>query len=338
MVGDAGFKEPGLAFGAAAHSSRLTCVQAGVTRANQRARVGNLESCPTLYLDGFAGNRWESSQLSAHRRPGLCEFETPNLPGHLARWLILARKLLRRRLHARVICSQQCTQAFGATVLWIDRQCMLRRLACDQYSHSNLVFTLYGPISRNNSLIHLSPRLTALFGAARASGLMEASPLTRQPPPEAFTPKIVELYSSLFKVGPSPPPLPHLASDASSRDLMACRGKRSRYTRSVAATGGASADPGRHLRTMKMETSQTASGPSSSSCDPTARPCEGCSTTCPRPMRCCSRAGPGASSAEPSRPSRRAKASRRCMPWMYASLGDEPRWQACPADGHDPRP
>ncbi|KAM4059271.1 UPF0588 membrane protein C20F10.02c [Hirsutella rhossiliensis] len=28
---------------------------------------------------------------------------------------------------------------------------------------------------------------------------MEASPLTRQPPPEVFTPKIVELYSSLFK-------------------------------------------------------------------------------------------------------------------------------------------
>ncbi|KAF4507082.1 hypothetical protein G6O67_005757 [Ophiocordyceps sinensis] len=29
---------------------------------------------------------------------------------------------------------------------------------------------------------------------------MEASPLTRQPPPEVFTPKIVELYSSLFKL------------------------------------------------------------------------------------------------------------------------------------------
>ncbi|KAK8920527.1 UPF0588 membrane protein [Metarhizium anisopliae] len=28
---------------------------------------------------------------------------------------------------------------------------------------------------------------------------MEASPLTRQPPPEVFTPKIVELYSALFK-------------------------------------------------------------------------------------------------------------------------------------------
>jgi hypothetical protein len=30
---------------------------------------------------------------------------------------------------------------------------------------------------------------------------MEASPLTRQPPPEVFTPKIIQLYDSLFKVG-----------------------------------------------------------------------------------------------------------------------------------------
>ena len=29
---------------------------------------------------------------------------------------------------------------------------------------------------------------------------MEASPLTRQPPPEVFTPKIVQLYSALLKV------------------------------------------------------------------------------------------------------------------------------------------
>jgi hypothetical protein len=30
---------------------------------------------------------------------------------------------------------------------------------------------------------------------------MEASPLTRQPQPEVFTPKIIQLYDSLFKVG-----------------------------------------------------------------------------------------------------------------------------------------
>lgn len=30
---------------------------------------------------------------------------------------------------------------------------------------------------------------------------MEASPLTRQPPPEVFTPKILELYAALFQVG-----------------------------------------------------------------------------------------------------------------------------------------
>jgi len=29
---------------------------------------------------------------------------------------------------------------------------------------------------------------------------MEASPLTRQPPPEVFQPKIVQLYEQLFKV------------------------------------------------------------------------------------------------------------------------------------------
>ena len=29
---------------------------------------------------------------------------------------------------------------------------------------------------------------------------MEASPLTRQPQPEVFVPKIIELYDSLFKV------------------------------------------------------------------------------------------------------------------------------------------
>lgn len=29
---------------------------------------------------------------------------------------------------------------------------------------------------------------------------MEASPLTRQPQPEVFTPKIIHLYDSLFKV------------------------------------------------------------------------------------------------------------------------------------------
>jgi hypothetical protein len=29
---------------------------------------------------------------------------------------------------------------------------------------------------------------------------MEASPLTRQPPPEVFTPKIFQLYEALFKV------------------------------------------------------------------------------------------------------------------------------------------
>lgn len=34
---------------------------------------------------------------------------------------------------------------------------------------------------------------------------MEASPLTRQPQPEVFVPKIVELYSTLFKVCPAPP-------------------------------------------------------------------------------------------------------------------------------------
>jgi hypothetical protein len=30
---------------------------------------------------------------------------------------------------------------------------------------------------------------------------MEASPLTRQPQPEVFQPKIVVLYEALFKVG-----------------------------------------------------------------------------------------------------------------------------------------
>lgn len=34
---------------------------------------------------------------------------------------------------------------------------------------------------------------------------MEASPLTRQPQPEVFVPKIIELYSVLFKVRPQPP-------------------------------------------------------------------------------------------------------------------------------------
>ncbi|KJZ72009.1 hypothetical protein HIM_08570 [Hirsutella minnesotensis 3608] len=43
-------------------------------------------------------------------------------------------------------------------------------------------------------------RVTALgSGVSRPLQLMEASPLTRQPPPEVFTPKIVELYSSLLK-------------------------------------------------------------------------------------------------------------------------------------------
>lgn len=36
---------------------------------------------------------------------------------------------------------------------------------------------------------------------------MEASPLTRQLPPEVFTPKIIQLYDSLFKVSSQLPAL-----------------------------------------------------------------------------------------------------------------------------------
>ncbi|KAK1975438.1 hypothetical protein LZ30DRAFT_754117 [Colletotrichum cereale] len=49
---------------------------------------------------------------------------------------------------------------------------------------------------------------------------MEASPLTRQSPPDVFKPKIVELYESLFKVRKPPPPLatPALPTNASPDD------------------------------------------------------------------------------------------------------------------------
>lgn len=47
---------------------------------------------------------------------------------------------------------------------------------------------------------------------------MEASPLTRQPPPEVFKPKIVQLYESLFKVGSASFP-PHARTHARTKTL-----------------------------------------------------------------------------------------------------------------------
>ncbi|KND94530.1 membrane protein [Tolypocladium ophioglossoides CBS 100239] len=52
---------------------------------------------------------------------------------------------------------------------------------------------------------------------------MEASPLTRQPPPEVFTPKIVQLYSSLFKVClPQPDSAPARGPALPARRLILC--------------------------------------------------------------------------------------------------------------------
>ena len=44
------------------------------------------------------------------------------------------------------------------------------------------------------------PPLTLSQLVTFSSPPMEASPLTRQPQPEVFTPKIIQLYDSLFKV------------------------------------------------------------------------------------------------------------------------------------------
>jgi hypothetical protein len=49
---------------------------------------------------------------------------------------------------------------------------------------------------------------------------MEASPLTRQPQPEVFTPKIIHLYDSLFKVCQLLPP--HHAASPTTTTLTRC--------------------------------------------------------------------------------------------------------------------
>ncbi|KAF5248991.1 hypothetical protein FANTH_5636, partial [Fusarium anthophilum] len=43
------------------------------------------------------------------------------------------------------------------------------------------------------------PPSTLSYLSTFSSPPMEASPLTRQPQPEVFTPKIIQLYDSLFK-------------------------------------------------------------------------------------------------------------------------------------------
>lgn len=72
---------------------------------------------------------------------------------------------------------------------------------CDKYMHCAQTLP-FGPwptsvgefkVYDNSPLEHFVPRVGLLTH-------MEASPLTRQPPPEVFTPKIVELYTTLFKV------------------------------------------------------------------------------------------------------------------------------------------
>lgn len=95
---------------------------------------------------------------------------------------------------------------------------------------------------------------------------MEASPLTQQPQPEVFTPKIISLYDALFKVRLPRGPL--AAASIPSHHLSTCL-TASRYDHpSLAATSRHLAY--RNVRTMTRRRSRRASGRSSSSCDRTA--------------------------------------------------------------------
>ncbi|GAB0144029.1 hypothetical protein EsHS_00004524 [Epichloe bromicola] len=83
---------------------------------------------------------------------------------------------------------------------------------------------------------------------------MEPSPLTRQPPPEVFTPKIIELYSALFKddydgeeksdgfwmefflLRPDPQSLRNLLNDISPSDVLLFEGRtREIFSKAIAA-------------------------------------------------------------------------------------------------------
>ena len=62
--------------------------------------------------------------------------------------------------------------------------------------HRNLEFPPEAPQPRLSFMASAAP---AAPGAERTT--MDQSPLTRQVPPDIFEPKIVQLYSRVFKVG-----------------------------------------------------------------------------------------------------------------------------------------